>query len=64
MPKVQYQKHSNRKQRAREFWLQVAADYNAGMSAATIAQRYANPDTGKKYTREHIYWILRKVATL
>ncbi|MFA5768331.1 MAG: hypothetical protein WC871_02185 [Bacteroidales bacterium] len=62
--KVTYQRHQQRTQRATDFWLQVAADYNAGMSAAQIADRYVNPKTGQPYTRQHIYWILRKVSNL
>jgi hypothetical protein len=44
-----------------DFWLKVAADYNAGMTAKDIAVKYLNPATKKTYTREHIYWILKKL---
>ena len=47
-----------RVERAREFWMRVATDLNAGMTPAKIAQRYINPNTGKHYTREHIYWVI------
>lgn len=55
------QRHYQRKKEAREFWLRVATDYNAGMTPKEIAERYTNPNTGKPYTREHIHWILKKL---
>lgn len=63
-PKIKYHRHTYRTQRAKAFWKQVAADYNAGISATDIAARYINPATGKQYTREHIYWILNKFKSL
>ena len=44
--------------------MQVAADFNAGIPAAEIANRYRNPMTGQNYSRTHIYWILKKVKQL
>lgn len=58
---IKYQKHNKRKQKAVSFWLQVAADYNNGMTAQQIAQKYTNPLTQRPYTRQHVYLILRKV---
>lgn len=53
-----------RKERAREFWMRVATDLNSGMTPAVIAKRYRNPATGKRYTREHIYWIIRTIRKM
>ncbi len=44
-----------------DLWLRMATDYNGGMSAADIARRYTNPQTGKQYTREHVYLVLKKL---
>lgn len=59
--KIEYQKYKIRKKRAVDFWLKVAADYNSGISATDISKKYINPVTNKHYTREHIYWILKKI---
>lgn len=59
---IKYQGHERRKRRAMDLWLRVATDFNAGMPAKDIAKRYTNPKTGKTYTREHIYWILKKLS--
>jgi hypothetical protein len=48
---------------ATQFWLKVATDLNAGFTPDEIAERYTNPKTGKKYTREHIYWVIRQLKT-
>lgn len=37
---VTYHKHKNRRRRKVEMMIRVATDYNAGMSAIEIAQRY------------------------
>jgi len=58
---IKYQKHSKRLQKATDFWLKVAAEYNAGLTAKDIAEKYVNPVSGRHYTREHIYWILKKL---
>jgi hypothetical protein len=58
---INYQGHSKRTQEAMGFWVKVATDYNAGMTAEKIASRYTNPRTGKNYTRQHVYLILRKI---
>lgn len=63
-PTITYHGYKRRTERAKAFWLQVAADYNAGISAKEIAARYINPDTGRQYTREHIYLILRKFRAI
>lgn len=55
--------HTKRKLEAREFWVKVATDYNAGMTPSEIAARYINPKTGKHYTREHIHWVLNKLRS-
>jgi Mor family transcriptional regulator len=61
MIKINYQKHDKRKKQSKSFWLKVVADFNHGMSAAEISKKYKNPHTKKHYTREHIYWILKKL---
>jgi hypothetical protein len=53
--------HEKRLKKAKDFWLRVATDLNAGMLPADIAKRYTNPITKKPYTREHIYWIIRQL---
>ena len=52
---------TKRKREASEFWLKVATDINAGMTPDEIAGRYTNPKTGKPYTRQHIYWVIRQI---
>lgn len=37
---VTYHKHKNRRRRKVEMMIRVATDYNGGMSAIEIAQRY------------------------
>lgn len=64
MTEIKYQKHTKKTEKALEFWRQVVADYNSGMRAVDIADRYVNPNTGLNYTREHIYYILRRMRTL
>lgn len=59
---IKYHNHTKRKKEAMDLWLRVATDYNNGLSATKIAKRYTNPKTGKPYTREHIYFILRKLS--
>lgn len=59
--RIEYQKHGKRKKQAVTFWLQVAEDYNNGMTAEQIAKKYKNPLTSKNYTRAHIYWILARL---
>lgn len=61
---IKYQKHTMRKKQARDFWIRVATDFNGGIPASKIAKRYTNPKTGKPYTREHIYYILKQVKTI
>ena len=61
---INYQQHQQRISRAKDFWLKVIADYNAGMSAQTICERYINPNTGRHYSREHIYWVLKQAQRL
>ncbi len=65
---IEYQNHSRRTKKAKEFWLRVARDYmsvekgGGGLSAAQIVKKYTNPLTRKNYTRAHIYWILNRVS--
>lgn len=59
---IKYHKHTKRTKESRDMWHRVATDYNGGLSATAIAKRYTNPKTGKPYTREHIYFILRKLS--
>jgi len=61
---IKYNGHSRRKKEAMDFWLRVAADNNNGIPAEKIAKRYTNPKTQKPYTREHIYFILRKLSLM
>lgn len=58
---VIYQNHDRRKTRAKAFWNQVVTEYNSGVSAQEIADKYINPATGKNYTRAHIFFILKKM---
>lgn len=58
---IKYQGHGRRSKRAISFWLQVAQEYNDGIPPEEIAEKHINPKTGKPYTREHIYWILKRV---
>lgn len=61
IPKRKYEK---RKEKARDFWIRVMTDYNAGMTPSEIAKRYRNPKTHRAYTREHIHWILNKMRKM
>ena len=63
MMQIQMQGHSRIKKLAAKFWFDVLKDYNEGLSADEIAAKYTNPKTGKSYTRQHIYWILRQIRT-
>ena len=61
---IQRYKGKYRKRKATmEFWLRVATDLNAGMTPDEISKRYVNPNTGKNYTREHIYYVIRELKT-
>lgn len=53
--------HIKKHKMAIDLWLRVATDVNAGIEPKDIAKRYINSKTGKPYTREHIYWIIRQV---
>lgn len=44
-------------------WLKMVNDFNNDIPAKKIAQRYTNPITKKPYTREHVYWVLKKFNT-
>lgn len=59
--KIKYQGHSRRTERAKELWVKIATDYNAGLSPEQIRKRYTNPNTNKPYTRAYIYWVLNRV---
>jgi hypothetical protein len=61
MDKNKLELKNERDAKAKEFWAQVATDVNAGMTAKQIANRYKNPVTGKPYTREHIYWVIKQL---
>lgn len=52
---------SKRRRETDDFWLNVATDINAGFTPDEIKERYTNPKTGKPYTREHIYWVIREI---
>lgn len=64
MVNVKYQNHDKRKTRAQAFWKQVTKEFNAGRTAQDIADSYINPATGQNYTRQHIYWILKKMRQI
>ena len=53
-----------RKAIAKEFWAEVVRLFNSGKTAKDIAAMFTNPNTGKPYTREHIYWILKQARNL
>lgn len=53
-----------RKTQAQEFWQEVVRLFNSGKTAGDIAAMFKNPVTGKNYTREHIYWILKQARNL
>jgi hypothetical protein len=53
-----------RKATAQSFWDEVVRLFNSGKSAKDIAAMFKNPTTGKNYTREHIYWILKQMRNL
>lgn len=61
--KIAYHKHNTRRKKSIDLWLRIATDYNGGMTAKDIAKRYTNPITKKPYTREHVYWVLKQLAT-
>lgn len=58
--KVEYQRHKKRTERAKQFWQLVVEKYKSGKSAQQIASEHMNPLTGKNYTRQHMYYILKK----
>ena len=60
--KVQYRGHSKRTEHFTELCINVASDYNAGLTIDQIRLRYKNPMTGKPYTREHIYYCLKAIV--
>lgn len=55
-----------RKAKTLVFWHKVVADYNPPnpISAKEIALKYINPNTGKNYSRQQIYVILKKMRAL
>lgn len=61
---IKYQRHSKKSKKALSTWVKIAADFNNGISASKIAPRYTNPETGKPYSRSHIYYILRKLREM
>ena len=58
------QNHSARKQRALILWLEMAQKYNEGMPVIQIAKQYINPNTGRFYTREGVYFALKQLRNL
>lgn len=52
---------TRRQRETKAFWIKIVTDINAGMTPDQIAERYINPKTHKPYTREHIYWVIRKI---
>lgn len=55
--------HKKQTDRAIELWLRIATDLNAGLDPVQVADKYINPNTGKKYTRQHIYWVIKQLKT-
>jgi hypothetical protein len=53
--------HQPRVDKSIDIWLSVATDFNGGMEPKDIAKRYISPKTGKHYTREHIYWMIKQL---
>jgi hypothetical protein len=56
-----FNSQTEQKRYINDFYLRVVTDINAGLTPIQIAARYTNPITGKPYTRQHIYWIIRKL---
>lgn len=61
--KQEYKGIYRKRKTVMDFWLRVATDLNAGFTPEEIAPRYVNKRTGKAYTREHIYYIIRELKT-
>lgn len=47
------------KRETRKFWVQVVEDYNDGVPVPEISQKYVNKRTGKPYSRQQIYKIIK-----
>ena len=53
--------HTERLKRITDFNMRVITDYLAGIPVPVIAKRYRNPVTRKAYSRQQIYFIIRKL---
>lgn len=51
------------KEKTRELGLKIVADYNAGVPVDEIAAKYKNPKTGRPYSRQRIYAIIRQMRS-
>lgn len=58
----EYKGNTKRKKEAVSLWLEVVAEAKQGLTVPEIREKHTNPRTGKPYTREHIYWILKNYS--
>lgn len=56
IPKSFYQQ---RKQEAINVWVKMFTLWKGGMTPRDIAKKFINEQTGKPYTREHVYHVLK-----
>ena len=56
--------YDQRKKEAISVWIKMLELSRAGVKPRDIAQRFTNSQTGKPYTREHVYFVLRKIKTM
>ena len=56
-------KYRRKKTKPIELWTKIANDFNSGMPAEEIAKKYKHKN-GKRYSRGHVYWVLKQLQTL
>ena len=56
--------YDQRKKEAINIWIKMLTLSQSGVKPRDIAERFVNEQTGKPYTREHVYLVLRKMRTL
>lgn len=56
--------YDQRKKEAINVWVKMLTLSRAGVKPRDIARRFINEQTGKPYTREHVYLVLRKMKTM
>ncbi len=65
---INYQGQELRKERTREFWVQIANDFNGNnkenkrYTVEELREKYKKTD-GSKYSRAYIYQIFNKLKT-